>query len=119
LTTTTGDLTGALVDGRYRLQRLIANGGMASVYEAHDERLDRTVAVKMITASDVAGRLDHPLQDLVEGIRRVRRVGRLDGRRLAGVARRRDGLARRRPRRVRLGRHAPPRYVSAAAWIEA
>ncbi|MCH7232394.1 PASTA domain-containing protein [Glycomyces sp. L485] len=55
MTTTTGDLTGALVDGRYRLQRLIANGGMASVYEAHDERLDRTVAVKMITASDLAG----------------------------------------------------------------
>ncbi|WP_026924532.1 Stk1 family PASTA domain-containing Ser/Thr kinase [Glycomyces arizonensis] len=55
MTTTTGDLTGALVDGRYRLQRLIANGGMASVYEAHDERLDRTVAVKTITASGVAG----------------------------------------------------------------
>lgn len=57
MTTTTGDLTGALVDGRYRLQRLIANGGMASVYEAHDQRLDRAVAVKMITASEV-GRFD-------------------------------------------------------------
>ncbi|HLU29424.1 MAG TPA: PASTA domain-containing protein [Glycomyces sp.] len=55
MTTTTGDLTGALVDGRYRLQRLIANGGMASVYEAHDGRLDRTVAVKMITASEAGG----------------------------------------------------------------
>ncbi|HEU5127385.1 MAG TPA: PASTA domain-containing protein [Glycomyces sp.] len=55
MTTTTGDLTGALVDGRYRLQRLIANGGMASVYEAHDDRLDRTVAVKMITATGLSG----------------------------------------------------------------
>jgi beta-lactam-binding protein with PASTA domain len=55
LTTTTGDLTGALVDGRYRLQRLIARGGMADVYEARDGRLDRTVAVKMITAADAAG----------------------------------------------------------------
>ncbi|GAB3650498.1 Stk1 family PASTA domain-containing Ser/Thr kinase [Glycomyces tarimensis] len=55
MTTTTGDLTGALIDGRYRLQRLIANGGMASVYEAHDDRLDRPVAVKMITATGIAG----------------------------------------------------------------
>ncbi|THV31224.1 Stk1 family PASTA domain-containing Ser/Thr kinase [Glycomyces paridis] len=51
MTTTTGDLTGARVDGRYRLERLIARGGMADVYEARDERLDRTVAVKMITAA--------------------------------------------------------------------
>ena len=49
MTTATGDLTGALIEGRYRLERLIARGGMAAVYEAHDERLDRTVAIKMIT----------------------------------------------------------------------
>ncbi|RRS02027.1 Stk1 family PASTA domain-containing Ser/Thr kinase [Glycomyces terrestris] len=55
MTTTTGDLTGALVDGRYRLERLIAQGGMADVYEAEDERLDRTVAVKMITAGRADG----------------------------------------------------------------
>jgi eukaryotic-like serine/threonine-protein kinase len=55
LTTTTGDLTGARVDGRYRLARLIARGGMADVYEAQDERLDRTVAVKIITNAAVAG----------------------------------------------------------------
>jgi beta-lactam-binding protein with PASTA domain len=55
LTTTTGDLTGARVDGRYRLERLIARGGMADVYEAQDERLDRTVAVKIITNAAVAG----------------------------------------------------------------
>ncbi|MDA1358019.1 PASTA domain-containing protein [Glycomyces luteolus] len=55
MTTTTGDLTGARVDGRYRLERLIARGGMADVYEARDERLDRTVAVKIITNAAVAG----------------------------------------------------------------
>ncbi|MFG3338878.1 PASTA domain-containing protein [Glycomyces sp. NPDC048151] len=55
MTTTTGDLTGARVDGRYRLTRLIARGGMADVYEAQDERLDRTVAVKIITNAAVAG----------------------------------------------------------------
>jgi serine/threonine-protein kinase len=48
-------LTGARVDGRYRLARLIARGGMADVYEAQDERLDRTVAVKIITNAAVAG----------------------------------------------------------------
>ncbi|MDA1365233.1 Stk1 family PASTA domain-containing Ser/Thr kinase [Glycomyces algeriensis] len=55
MTTTTGDLTGARVDGRYRLERLIARGGMADVYEARDERLERTVAVKIITNAAVAG----------------------------------------------------------------
>ena len=41
-------LVGRLLDGRYRLDRVIARGGMATVYEATDLRLDRTVAVKVI-----------------------------------------------------------------------
>jgi serine/threonine protein kinase len=48
LNTATGNRAGALVDGRYRLRRRIADGGMASFYVALDERLDRTVAVKII-----------------------------------------------------------------------
>ena len=40
--------TGRLLDGRYRLGPRIARGGMASVYEALDERLHRTVAVKIM-----------------------------------------------------------------------
>lgn len=39
---------GRLLDGRYRLDRAIARGGMATVYEATDLRLDRTVAVKVM-----------------------------------------------------------------------
>lgn len=42
------DLTGELIDGRYQLQRLIAAGGMASIYIAMDTRLDRSVAVKIM-----------------------------------------------------------------------
>lgn len=42
------DLTGELIDGRYQLQKLIAAGGMASIYLAMDLRLDRLVAVKIM-----------------------------------------------------------------------
>ena len=42
------DLTGELIDGRYQLLRQVATGGMASVYEALDTRLDRKVAVKIM-----------------------------------------------------------------------
>jgi eukaryotic-like serine/threonine-protein kinase len=41
-------MTGRLLDGRYRIRSRIARGGMASVYEATDIRLDRTVAVKVM-----------------------------------------------------------------------
>jgi serine/threonine-protein kinase len=34
--------------GRYQLTHLVARGGMAQVYRAHDELLDRTVALKVL-----------------------------------------------------------------------
>jgi serine/threonine-protein kinase len=42
------DLTGELIDGRYQLIRQMAAGGMATIYEAIDTRLDRKVAVKIM-----------------------------------------------------------------------
>ncbi len=45
----TGDaLIGRTLDGRYRVLRRVADGGMATVYLALDERLDREVALKVM-----------------------------------------------------------------------
>lgn len=44
------DLAGVLLAGRYRLNRPIASGGMAQVFEATDEVLARRVAVKILHA---------------------------------------------------------------------
>src|SRR3954469_6430188 len=68
-------MSGRLLDGRYRVGPRIARGGMASVYEATDLRLDRTVAVKVmhpglgdddefaarfVAEARAAARLSHP-----------------------------------------------------------
>ncbi|MEH0937345.1 Stk1 family PASTA domain-containing Ser/Thr kinase [Micromonospora psammae] len=44
-------LLGSLLDERYRIRGRVARGGMATVYTATDERLERTVAVKIIHPS--------------------------------------------------------------------
>ncbi len=45
-----GAAVGRLLDGRYRVRSPIADGGMATVHLARDERLDRDVAVKVLRA---------------------------------------------------------------------
>ena len=61
--------------GPFRIVRLIGRGGMAAVYEAHDVRLDRAVALKILLGqslddeefeqrfvheAQIAARLEHP-----------------------------------------------------------
>ncbi|WP_035868474.1 Stk1 family PASTA domain-containing Ser/Thr kinase [Cryptosporangium arvum] len=41
-------MVGSVLEGRYRIRGRIARGGMATVYDAVDERLERTVAVKVM-----------------------------------------------------------------------
>ncbi len=65
-------LVGAVLDGRYRVDTLIATGGMSAVYRGLDLRLDRPVALK-IMESRYAG--DH--QFLTRFQREARAVARL------------------------------------------
>ncbi len=49
--TVTDPLVGELLSGRYRIRARIAQGGMATVYQAIDTRLERIVAIKIIHPS--------------------------------------------------------------------
>jgi len=50
-TTVADTLIGTTIDGRYRITGRVARGGMATVYTAVDDRLGRTVALKIIHPS--------------------------------------------------------------------
>ena len=65
-------LAGAVLDGRYRVDTMIATGGMSTVYRGLDIRLDRPVALKVMD-SRYAG--DH--QFLTRFQREARAVARL------------------------------------------
>jgi beta-lactam-binding protein with PASTA domain/serine/threonine protein kinase len=50
----TGLTSGTVLDGRYRLGAMIARGGMSTVYRGVDTRLDRPVAIKVMSPQYVA-----------------------------------------------------------------
>jgi serine/threonine-protein kinase len=74
---------GELLDGTYELVAPIASGGMGSVYEARDRRLNRTVAIKvahqasgserLVLEAQALAALDHP------GLVTVLAMGQRDG----------------------------------------
>jgi serine/threonine protein kinase len=63
-----GDLRGQIVDGRYRIDELIGEGGMGKVYAAEHVEIGKRVAVKVLHPS--YGRMP----DLVERFRREARA---------------------------------------------
>src|SRR6185312_9432302 len=65
-------MEGTVLDGRYRVELLIATGGMSSVYRGLDTRLDRPVAIKVMD-SRYAG----DQQFLTRFAREARAVARL------------------------------------------
>lgn len=48
------DLAGTVLEGAYRLVRLIGHGGMGAVYEATQLRLGKRVAIKLMSQSSVS-----------------------------------------------------------------
>ncbi|MGA8255017.1 MAG: PASTA domain-containing protein [Nocardioides sp.] len=68
-------LVGRVLDGRYRIGARVARGGMASVYEALDLRLDRTVAVKVMHAGLGDSASDHEFAERF--VREARSAARL------------------------------------------
>ncbi len=75
-----------VLGGRYRIVRLLGQGGMSDVYEAVDQRNDSAVAVKVVRATDpdLARRLAQEVRALARvehrGLVRLLDTGLTDGR---------------------------------------
>jgi len=74
----------AHLDGRYRREALLGRGGMADVYVAHDELLDRRVALKVLRDASSTERLQAEARTLARlnhpGLVTVLDAGAADGR---------------------------------------
>ena len=58
---------GQILDGKYRIVRLLGSGGMGSVYEGENARIHRRVAIKVLHShvaakADVAARFEREAQ---------------------------------------------------------
>jgi ABC-type oligopeptide transport system substrate-binding subunit/tRNA A-37 threonylcarbamoyl transferase component Bud32 len=79
--------SGTLIHGRYRLEAETGRGGMAVVYRARDEKLQRSVAVKVLSESGLGtagrARLIHEAQSAAQlnhpNIVTVHDVGEVEG----------------------------------------
>ncbi|MBE1577514.1 serine/threonine-protein kinase [Amycolatopsis roodepoortensis] len=65
----------AIIAGRYRLEHKVGRGAMGVVWQARDERLDRTVAVKQLLPDSSPG--DAPFRSIVRAMREARVAARL------------------------------------------
>ncbi|HVK74945.1 MAG TPA: serine/threonine-protein kinase [Kofleriaceae bacterium] len=79
---TTPDRSGAVIDGRYQLDKLIGRGAMADVYRALDRAEQRAVAVKILRGqqardTEAVARFQREAQ--VQGLIRHRNVAALYG----------------------------------------
>ncbi len=74
-------MVGRLLDRRYRIGPRIARGGMASVYEATDVRLDRVVAIKIMHP----GMGDDDGEFAARFVREARHAARLSHAHVVGV----------------------------------
>ena len=75
-------MVGDVLVGRYKLEELVGSGGMSSVYRAHDEVLERKVALKVLHATladqdDCVERFRREAQ-MVAGLQHQNIVGVID-----------------------------------------
>jgi serine/threonine protein kinase len=63
--------SGTVLDGRYRMLKRLGAGGMGVVWSAHDKRLNRDVAVKLLSGADEH---DHRADELARRFEREAQV---------------------------------------------
>ncbi|WP_159452453.1 serine/threonine-protein kinase [Streptomyces malaysiensis] len=68
---------GELIDDRYELAELLGRGGMGEVWAAYDQRLDRSVAVKLLTPQTTAPGMPPRLDPQDPAVIRFTREARL------------------------------------------
>lgn len=65
-----------LLDGRYRLDRKVGQGGFGAVYLAHDERLhDKPVVVKLLTRAPREAWSEKKFRDEIKALARINHPG--------------------------------------------